>query len=157
MTKSDFFRLLIKSIGLFFLITTSLTYFPMILAFFISDFYWSSLLFILGGIGFLALVYIFFILKTDQIIQLLNLEKGFDDSKFDLGYLTKQGLFQLALLIVGLSLMFGVLSDIISFVQYEINKFENETNPYLIGAIIKFVVSAIIVVKNKNIAKLLLK
>ena len=112
---------------------------------------------ILGGVGFLLLVYVFLIVKTDQLIYLLKLDKGFDNESFDLGNLTKQSLFQLAILIVGLVTMFGVLSDIISFVQYELNKFGNEINPYLIGAIIKFAVSAIIVVKSKKIATLLLK
>lgn len=157
MTKTDFFRLLIKSIGLFFLITVSLTYFPMMLTFFFSDFQWQSILMILGGLGFLLLVYVFLIVKTDQIIYLLKLEKGFDNESFDLGNLTQQSLFQLAILIVGLVTMFSVLSDIISFIQVEINQFGNEINPYLIGAIIKFAVSAIIVVKSKKIATLLLK
>jgi hypothetical protein len=112
---------------------------------------------LLGGLGFLILIYVFLLVKTDRIIEVLSLDKGFDDSSFNLGNLTKLTLAQLAILIVGLATMFHVLSDIIGFVHYEFNKFENEINPYFIGALIKFLLSAVLVVKNKVIATFLLK
>ncbi len=157
MTKRDFFRVLIKSIGLFFLISIALTNFPMIMTLFVSSFEWQMFLMLLGGLGFLILIYVFLLVKTDRIIEVLRLDKGFDDSSFNLGNLTKLSLAQLAILIVGLATMFHVLSDIIGFVHYEFNKFENEINPYFIGAIIKFLLSAVLVVKNKVIATFLLK
>jgi hypothetical protein len=157
MKKIDFFRILIKSIGLFFLITISMSYLPFLLGILITGYEWQSLLVMLGGAGFLVIIYVFLILKTDQIIYLLKLDTGFDNSNFDLGNITKQSLFELAILIVGLTIMFSVLSDIISFIQIETYKYENQINPYLIGAIIKFVLSAILVVKSNKIATLLLK
>ena len=157
MSKIDFFRVLTKSIGLYFILTISLTYFPVIFGNIVFGFEWISILGILGGFGFLFLVYLFLILKTDQIINLLKLNEGFENEKFDLGDMTTQSLFQFAIVLVGLVLMFSVLSDIISFIQYELNKLDNEINAYLIGAIIKFVAAAILVVKNKNIASFLLK
>lgn len=102
-----------------------MSYFLIFLGVLISSFEWQSLLLLLGGVGFLILIYVFLIVKTDQVIYVLKLDKGFDNTNFDLGNLTKQSLLQLAILIVGLVIMFEFLSDIISFVQYEMNKFGN--------------------------------
>ena len=100
MTKRDFFRVLIKSIGLFFLISIALTNFPLIMTLFVSSFEWQMFLRFSGGIGFLLLIYVFLLVKTDRIIEVLRLDKGFDDSSFNLGNLTKLSLVQLAILIV---------------------------------------------------------
>ncbi len=100
MTKRDFFRVLIKSIGLFFLISIVLTNFPLIMTLFVSSFEWQMFLRFSGGIGFLLLIYVFLLVKTDRIIEVLRLDKGFDDSSFNLGNLTKLSLVQLAILIV---------------------------------------------------------
>ncbi len=157
MTKRDFFKMLKISIGLFFPFSIAFTNFPMIMTLFVLSIEWQMFIMLLGGLGLFVLIYVLLLVKTDRIIEALRLDKGFDDSSFNLGILTKQSLAQLAIFIVGLAIMFHVLPDIIVFVNYEFNKFENEINSHFIGALIKFLLPAVLMVNNKVIASFLFK
>lgn len=101
MTKRDFFRVLIKIFGLYSIILILFTVIPnniSLIAFqldirvFVTIF--ASILISVG----LFLVLLF---RSDFVIDSLKLDKGFDDEQINLGNLTNESIFKLALLIIG--------------------------------------------------------
>ena len=101
MTKRDFFRIIIKLFGLYALILTIFNYIPSNLNFVTYDFSFISIIWVLIATGLAVLIYVFLILKTDTLIDLLKLDKGFDDDKIELVNFSSQKIIQLALLLIG--------------------------------------------------------
>lgn len=101
MTKRDFFRIIIKLFGLYSLILVVFNYKPTNIGYMFRDFQWVALVWILGLTTFVASIYIFLILKVDRIIDLLKIDKGFDDEQIILGDFTTKKLVQFAILLIG--------------------------------------------------------
>jgi hypothetical protein len=99
MTKTDLFRILIKTMGLFCAIEGLFTLIPV--------FRYTQGFFIMGMV--LNTVFVLLVLgityvllfQTDRIIRWLRLEKGFDGQHIDLGGLDKRKGLYIALLIIG--------------------------------------------------------
>lgn len=122
MTKRDFFRILIKIFALYSIILTVFTWIPSNL---IYTFYDFELLAILGGLVFTLLaffIYYFIIKKTDQIIDFIKLDKGFDNPNIELGNLGTDKILMVGIIIVGGLLIVSNLSDLI---QYSFLAFKN--------------------------------
>lgn len=101
MTKRDFFRIIIKLFGLYSLILVVFNYKPTNIGYMFRDFQWVALVWILGLTTFVASIYIFLILKVDRIIDLLKIDKGFDDEQIILGDFTTKKLVQFPILLIG--------------------------------------------------------
>ncbi len=101
MTKRDFFRIIIKLFGLYSLILVVFNYIPANIGFMFRDFQWVALVWILGLTTFVASIYVFLILKVDRIIDLLKIDKGFDDDQIILGDFTTKKLVKFAILLIG--------------------------------------------------------
>ena len=102
MTKRDFFRVIIKLFGLYSLILAIFNYIPasfsgMLAAEFSVSF---SLMFI-GLLIITVLIYTFLILKTDTIIRLLKIDKGFDDDNIMLGNFNETAIIKFTIIIFG--------------------------------------------------------
>ncbi|CAM3410582.1 hypothetical protein [Aequorivita lipolytica] len=111
MTKKDFFRIIIKLFGLYSLILAVFYYIPSNISYIIYDFEPFSFLWILGILVFVFLVYIFLILKTDKIIDLLKIDKGFDDDRIVFSNFNSRTIVQLALIVIGGFLIIDYLPD----------------------------------------------
>jgi|SRR5690554_392106 len=122
MTKRDFFRIIIKLFALYSIILTVFNWIPSNLIYTVYD---LELLPILGvfGFTFLAiLIYYFLIKKTDQIIDFIKLDKGFDNQNIELGNLGTNKILMLGIILIGGLLLISNLAD---FIQYSFYAFKN--------------------------------
>ncbi|GLU45400.1 hypothetical protein [Allomuricauda sp. NBRC 101325] len=113
MTKTDLFRAIIKTFGIYCFIEALFRLIPNIS--FSGGFYSFSLivstvyLLITGFIAFLLLF------GTDRIIKLFRLEKGFDSNNIDASHLNEEGLLKLGLILIGLLM---IVDNIAQFLNY---------------------------------------
>ena len=126
MTKRDFFRTIIKLFGLYALILTVFTFIPQNISYVAFEFDFIVLLWIIGVAIFIVLIYIFLILKTDPIIDLLKIDKGFDDERIELGNFNNKALIKLALILIG---AFLIISYTPEFLQYCYLAFKDQVSP----------------------------
>ncbi len=126
MTKRDFFRIIIKLFGLYSLILVIFTYFPSSISYIAFDTEPFIILFAAGVILFVVLVYVFLILRTDKIINLLKLDKGFDDDMIELGNFNATKIFKFALIFIG---GFLIIDNFPDFLYYCYLAFKNEVSP----------------------------
>lgn len=125
MTKRDFFRIIIKLFGLYSLILTVFNYIPSNISYVTFNFE-PMLLWGFGATALVILIYIFLVLKTDRIIDLLKIDKGFDDERIELGNFNSEKIFKLALIIIGGFLIVDYLPH---FLQYTYLAFKNHASP----------------------------
>lgn len=114
MTKRDLFRLLIKLSGLFFLITVVFSPLPNNFALLISNADFVSILIFLATTILLTGIFVLLIFKPDTIINLLQLDKGFDDDNVNAQNLSTDKIFLLAIIIIGGSLLIKNIPLLIS-------------------------------------------
>ncbi|MBC9796125.1 hypothetical protein [Sinomicrobium weinanense] len=131
MTKRDFFILLIKMFGLYSVVTTLFSVLPGNLPFAImgTDTYTIILIAVtvLIAIGlFVALIF-----KSDRIVTLLKLDKGFDEDKIELGNLKPADIIKIAAFIIGGLL---VLDHLPSFLIYSFFAFRSHMAGVASGA-----------------------
>lgn len=122
MTKRDFFRIIIKLFALYSLILTVFSWIPSNLVYTVYD---LELLPILGVLGFTLLailIYYFMIKKTDQIIDFIKIDKGFDNPNIELGNLATDKILMLGIILIGGLLL---ISNLANFIQYSFNAFKN--------------------------------
>ncbi|MBA3900606.1 MAG: hypothetical protein H0X62_10415 [Bacteroidetes bacterium] len=101
MTKTDFFRILIKVFGLYSLIVAVFTIFPAQLSFVLMDIGILAIILILGILAFIVFIFLFLIRKPDLIIKWLKLDKGFDNDEIDFKYLETSSIIKISALIIG--------------------------------------------------------
>ncbi|RBP27033.1 hypothetical protein DFR65_11211 [Oceanihabitans sediminis] len=126
MTKRDFFRIIIKLFGLYSLILTVFNYIPSNIGYVTYDFEPLTLLWILGATAIVVLIYIFLILKTDRIIDLLKIDKGFDDERIEIGNFNSDKILKFALIIIGGFLIIDFLPN---FLHYTFLAFKSQVSP----------------------------
>jgi len=123
MTKRDFFRIIIKFFGLYSLILTVFSFIPSNISFIIIDFNLMSILWIFGLTTFVILLYVFLILKTDRLINLLKIDEGFDEEQIVIGNFNNQQYIKFAIIILGGLLIIDFLP---TFLQYSFLAFRDK-------------------------------
>ena len=101
MTKKDFFRLIIKILGLYSLITTIFSFFPnnLKILFRIND--TLEILLILLNLIILLSLFWFIINNTDKVINWFKLDRGYDDEIIDLNNFNNASILKLSVIIIG--------------------------------------------------------
>ncbi len=123
MTKKDFFILIIKTFGLYSIISSLFSVLPSNISFLLTqlDIYaiaWIGIsLFIVVGL------FILLIFKSETIVKKLKLEKGFDTDNIDLGNLKTTDLIKFSVFIIGGLL---ILNNIPTFLSHSIFAFSGE-------------------------------
>ncbi len=123
MTKRDFFILLVKIFGLYSIIKTLFSVIPSSFSYLqinndISTSLW--IIFITAVTVGLTVVFLF---KTDKIVKLLKLERGFDEDRIDFGGLKPTDIIKLGTFIIG---GFLVLDNIPAFSSHALLSFKSE-------------------------------
>jgi uncharacterized protein with PQ loop repeat len=131
MTKRDFFRIILKLFGLYALILTVFSYIPQHIGYVVIDFNIFVLLWILGVTIFVALIYIFLILKADWIIDLLKIDRGFDDEHIELGNFNNSAIIKFALILIG---GFLIIDQVPNFLQYCFMAFKEQVSVKGVGS-----------------------
>lgn len=113
MTKTDFFRVFIKCIGLFSAINAAYMMFPNISY---SQGNISFGLFLNGLIIlFMFLIAFVLIFKTDWIISLFKLSKGYDSDNIDFGELKNKSFLTCGIILTGLYIMVDSLPNFLYY------------------------------------------
>jgi len=114
MTKRDLFIILIRIFGV--LVTLSVVFrtLPMNLSWMINDFSVWYLLWIVSLMALVAGLFILLIQKSDKVVTLLRLDRGFDDERVDFGSLTSVQIVQLGLFLIGGSIIIHNIPPILT-------------------------------------------
>lgn len=111
MLYRDLFRLILKLLGLYALIISLFTFLPK--AFSISDLELASFIWIFVVSVILLGFFIFIVFKSDMIIDLLELDQGFEEKKVSFGSVDKLTLIKLGIIIAGGFLIIEKLPEFI--------------------------------------------
>lgn len=101
MTKKDFFILLVKIFGLFSVVTNLFSVLPSSISFVSMDFGVFGIFWIIFVITLVISLFILLIYKSDKVVSLLKLEKGFDDDRIDFGNLKSTDIIKIGTFIIG--------------------------------------------------------
>ncbi len=139
MTKKDFFILIIKIFGLYSIITSLFFSIPQNISFVFAgygrgiDLY--SLIYFIAILAFIIGLFVFLIFKSEVIVRLLKLEKGFDTNSIELGKLTGKEIIKIATVIIG---GFLIINNLPAFVQQSLNAFYYEIQTQTIESLNKW-------------------
>ena len=101
MTKKDFFILTIKIFGLFSVITNLFSVLPGNISFAIMDFDAFSLVWIAIAVLLVIGLFIFLVFKAEKVVNLLKLDKGFEEDRIDFGNLKSADIIKISTFIIG--------------------------------------------------------
>lgn len=167
MTKKDFFRIIIKLFGLYWLISSiysigTIGYFS---TFSTSDF--TSLSFSLLFITIFIALFVVLIHKADTIIRLLRLDQGFDDDRIDFQQFGIDNLLMLGIIIIG---GFMILDNIPTFInqsylgfkilfspQKDIMQLQNQSTFHWFVSGTKIILGYLLLTNYPTVSKYLLK
>ena len=164
MLNRDFFRILIKIIGLYFFIQVIFSVLPSQISFlgFDTDFSRNIktliyiFLIILLSIGILY----FLIRFPDKIIDLFRLDKGFDSNKISITNFNSINILTIGIFIIGGFLIIENITSLITSLYYEFKNSnnpmfpKNENNIFTLGfSAINIILGYILIIYRKNIAK----
>jgi hypothetical protein len=159
MTKRDFFRVLTKLFGLFIFIEYLFEGIITNFSFFYMD---SEPIVVMISIVVLLIwagLFLVIMFKTDTILDMLSLDKGFEDERIDLGEMKASGLMKIGLIVIGGLLVINNIAPMFYHIFYA---FKAEINDYLIQSqintplsmlIMKVILGAILVLNNDKIVK----
>ncbi|MBL7885201.1 MAG: hypothetical protein JNJ52_00505 [Flavobacterium sp.] len=164
MTKRDFFRLIIKIFGLYSLILTVFTVIPNNISNLLYQYDIRMIAVILAIMCISVGLFFVLLFKTDSIITILKLEKGFDEEKMDIGNLNSQSILKLALILIGgflvLDYVPSFLFELVNAFKYKVSdasSIEGYSVDYfgLSTGIINIVIGFLLVMNYKSIAHFL--
>lgn len=124
MTKRDFFKIIIKLFGLYSAIIVLFSVLPQNISniLTINENYLLLIWIIISLLIVLALC-LLLLYKSDYIVDILKLDKGFDDDRIELGTLSNESIFKFALLLIG---GFLVIDNLPHFLQYTFAAFKSK-------------------------------
>lgn len=101
MTKKDLFRIIIKLFGLYVLISALVVLSQAVITYIYAyEYEYENVRFSLALLLLLALISYLFLFKSDSIIHLFKLEKGFDTDQVTLNNFSQNSIIQLGLIII---------------------------------------------------------
>lgn len=115
MTKRDFFRIIIRLFALYLLLLTVFNFIPTNVSYLTYDFTVWPILIILGSAVLMMLLFIFLLRKSDTVIDVLKLDKAFDDERIEFGNLGSLEIVKIALIFIG---GFMILDYLPEFLHY---------------------------------------
>lgn len=113
MTKTDFFRLIIKGFGTYCFINALFTLIPNMS--YSGSFFSMSVKFNSVYILIISFIAYLLISQTNRIIKLLKLDKGYDSDIIEIKNLNTTGLLKLALILVGFLLITNNLAQFLNY------------------------------------------
>jgi len=172
MTKRDFFKTIIKIIGLYFTVQTVFSYIPTNLSYVFSfmesdEFLKITLLTILYSAVAIA-IFLFVLFKSDKIVDILKLDKGFDDEKIEFGNFNNLKIMKLAVILIGGIMIVSNLSEFLNFLyhafknsarvsMYESNALTGEYYYNWITTGLNILIGYLLMTNFKSISKWLIK
>jgi hypothetical protein len=118
MTKRDFFIIIIKLFGLFSVVTSLFSVIPSNISFALMDIDLFSVIWIIAVIVIVIGLFVLLIFKSDKVVKLLKLDKGFDDERIEIGNLNPNSIVKLAVIIIGGLLIIDNIPAFLSHTLY---------------------------------------
>jgi hypothetical protein len=163
MTKRDFFRILIKLLGLYLFIRFMYEWAISVLSMYVVEFETVHLVVSLFVMAIWMVIFWLLLFKTDGFIKLLALDKKFDEERIDLSEMKASGLMKIGLIVIGALLFINNLSlllfELVAKFKAEVNEYNVESdaaNPQFI-LISKVILGAVLVFHNDWIVKYLMR
>lgn len=122
MTKRDFFILLIKILGLYFLISSLFSVLPGNISYVLTNIEWIGILWLLITVVIGVGLFAFLLFRSHKISDLLKLEKGFDKETIDFGGLKSVDILKMAIILMG---GFLFIENIPSFLSHTLFAFKS--------------------------------
>ena len=135
MTKKDFFRLIIKIFGLYSVISIIFSVFPSNMGFAISQIDLISIVWQIGSLILIILLFMFLIYKPDKIISWLKLDKGFDDDRIDFQNFNNTNILKLAVIVIGGIML---IKNIPAFLSHTLFAFKSAVGNDIDNSVIKY-------------------
>ena len=163
MTKRDFFRLVIKIFGLFWLISTVFQVVPSNLGYIIESAEVSSVAWVLFSAAVVFIVFYWLIMRADFVIDLMNLDKGFDNDQMEMVNFTPKSIARLAMIIIGGIMIVDHIPTFLMHILYALEEditgyaLRPEGNFYWAISGINVVVGFLLIRNSSWIEKLLVK
>lgn len=161
MSKRDFFRVIIKMFGLYWIISSLLSVIPGNISYALSNLGYLGYLWAFGTAAIIILLFIFLIRKTDSVIDLLKLDKGFDDETIQFEKFNDVNIIKLSSIIIGGILLIenipGFLSHTLFAFDYNISGHNRgaEDNFYWAVTAINCLVGFLLLTNYSDIANIL--
>ncbi|MEO9953858.1 hypothetical protein [Nonlabens sp.] len=125
MTVRDLFRLVFKSIGIVSLFYVFISLFSLVYPILEGDHLMSVLLMAASFMLVIIAIYFVFFIFVDQLITVLKLDKGFDNSQITLGAVKTEKIFEVILFTLGMINIVDVLPD---FIHWMFKKFQSDVS-----------------------------
>ncbi|MGD1947309.1 MAG: hypothetical protein ACFB0A_13845 [Croceivirga sp.] len=125
MTKRDFFRIIIRLFALYLLLLTIFNFIPTNVSYLTYELAIWPILIILGSAILMILLFVFLLRKSDVVIDVLKLDKGFDDDRIEFGNLGSLEIVKIALIFIG---GFMILDHLPEFLHYCYLGFKKEVS-----------------------------
>lgn len=159
MTNRDFFRILIKIIGLYFFIQIIFGVLPSQISFLNYDAGFGIFFSIFVIVSLILAVFYFLIRYPEKIIDLFKLDKNFDNEKISVNNFNAKNIITISVFIIGIFLFIENISSLIIGLYQELKKSNNpllssEENDSLnlVFTALNVVLGCILIVYRKNIS-----
>jgi len=172
MTKRDFFKTIIKIIGLYFTVQTVFSYIPTnlsyIFSFMESEEFLKIILLTTLYSAIAVSIFLFVLFKSGKIVDILKLDKGFDDEKIEFGNFNNLKIMKLAVILIGGIMIVSNLSEFLNFLyhafknsarvsMYESNELTGEYIYNWITTGLNILIGYLLMTNFKSISKWLIK
>ncbi len=130
MTTKDFFRLIIKVLGIYCFVEALFTLIPNMSysgGFLSFHFALNFIYLIIAGLITYILLF-----QTDRIIKLFRLTKGFDSNTIEIKDFNTNGLFKFAIILIGLLL---IVNNLAQFIDYCYLAFKKQVSAHGLGEV----------------------
>jgi len=121
MTKKDFFRIIIKLTGIYWLLNSSSLFIPYIISLFSREFDHTYLISNLFYLLCCILIFLLLVFHTDKFIKWLKIEKGFDEDVIEFSNFNIENLMKLALIIFSFVLIVNNFATFVMQTYYVVS------------------------------------
>lgn len=166
MTKTDFFRIIIKLFGLYWLIN-SIFSLGQIIYFSTNNAGWTGILYSVIMVSILIFLFIVLTFKSDVIIGWLKLDKGFDDDRIEFQNFNIENIMMLAIILIGANMILDNVATFLNQIYLGVKVFvsnqsdlvtiNGQSNYHLILSTTKIVLGYVLLTNYPTVSKFLMK
>lgn len=125
MTKKDFFILMIKLFGLYWIVTSLFSNIPRYISFVSmdKDIDTVTILWLIIAVVIIIGLFVLLVFQSDKITRILKLDKGFDDDRIEFGNLKSTDIIKIGVFVIGGLL---ILDNIPIFLSHSLFAFKED-------------------------------
>ena len=161
MTKRDLFILIIKLFGLYMIASSLFNWLVFNFSFAMNDTNMLSILWMIGALAIMLGLLVLLIFKSDKVVNLLKLDKNFDDERVEIGNLNPISIAKLALVIIGGLMVLNNIPLFLSQMLFALKRdsmgtvFQPNSYTNLVSIGIKILIGFLILTNTNSLSKFL--